>query len=159
MTTATVAALVLPTRDTSGLSESRSRRPVPAGFRKIPMPALPPARELQSVYGFAVLNDRGRIAARSVIEALGWQPGTLVTFCEAAGLVVVIADSAGTSRVTGDQHLRVPAALRYWCGLASGSCVLLVADPNECRLVIYPPAALDAMITKAHASASGGDLS
>jgi hypothetical protein len=41
--------------------------------------------------------------------------------------------------------------------LAAGSRVLLVADPAAGRLVVHPPAALDAMIGQYHAAVLGGE--
>jgi bifunctional DNA-binding transcriptional regulator/antitoxin component of YhaV-PrlF toxin-antitoxin module len=52
----------------------------------------------------------------------------------------------GTFHVTGQGHLRIPAALRHRCGLEPGDRVLLAADPRQRQLVAYPPAALDALI-------------
>jgi hypothetical protein len=109
------------------------------------------------VYGFAVINDRGRIAAQPVLQAMGWQPGTPLAIRESAGLILITADPDGTSRVTGDGHLRISAVVRHWCGLSPSSRVLLVAEPSEGRLVVHPAASLDAIITRAHAAIFGGD--
>ena len=106
----------------------------------------------------AVVNDRGRIATGTVFEVLGWGPGTAVTVGERAGLVVVTADpGAGAIRITPQGHLRVPLAIRRWCGLDAGSRVLLVADPAGPRLVVHPAASLDALVARCHAEVFGGD--
>jgi hypothetical protein len=123
----------------------------------VPLPRVPAARERSSVYGFAVVNDRGRIAAQPIVQALGWQPGTPLSIREQAGLVVVTADPSGGSRLTGEGHVRVPVTIRRWCGLEAGCRVLLVADPADARLVVHPAAALDAMISRHHADVFGGD--
>ena len=47
--------------------------------------------------------------------------------------------------------------MRHWCGLTPGARVLLVAEPDEGRLVIHPTASLDAMITRVYAEVLGGD--
>jgi hypothetical protein len=109
------------------------------------------------VYGFAVVNDRGRIAAQPVIQAMGWQPGTPLEIRDTAGLILIIADPDGASRVSGDGHLRLPAVVRHWCGLTPHSRVLLVAEPAEGRLVVHPAASLDAMVTQAHAAIFSGE--
>jgi hypothetical protein len=114
------------------------------------LPREPAARERSSVYGFAVVNDRGRIAAQCVVQSLGWQPETVLSIREHAGLVVVTADPGGGSRLTGDGHVRLPVTIRRWCGLEPGCRVLLVADPAEGRLVVHPAAALDAMVSRHH---------
>ncbi|WP_344171823.1 AbrB/MazE/SpoVT family DNA-binding domain-containing protein [Pilimelia columellifera] len=94
-----------------------------------------------------------------MIDALGWPPGTAVAVAEASGLIVVTADPGGATRVTAQRHIRIPAVVRAWCGLVSGSWALLVADPDHGRLVIYPPPALDALINRVAAAAFGGDPS
>jgi hypothetical protein len=119
---------------------------------------LPAARERSSVYGFAVVNDRGRIAAQSVVQTLGWQPGTPLSIRERAGLVVVTADPGGGSRLTGDGHVRLPVTIRRWCGVEAGSRVLLVADLVGGRLVVHPAASLDMMVSSRHADAFGGGV-
>jgi hypothetical protein len=118
---------------------------------------VPVARERSSVYGFAVVNDRGRIAAQPVVQALGWQPGTPLSIREHTGLVVITAEPGGGSSLTGEGHLRVPVPIRRWCGLEPGCRVLLVADPAQGRLVVHPAAALDAMISRHHTDVFGGD--
>jgi hypothetical protein len=124
----------------------------------MPLPRVQAARERSSVYGFAVVNDRGRIAAHPIVQALEWQPGTPLSIREHAGLVVVTVDPVGVCRLTGEGHVRLPVTIRRWCGLEPGCRVLLVADPDEGRLVVHPAAALDAMISRHHADVFGGDL-
>jgi hypothetical protein len=124
----------------------------------VPLPRVPAARERSSIYGFAVVNDRGRIAAQSVVQALRWEPGAPLSIREQAGLVVVTAEPGGGSRLTGEGHVRVPVTIRRWCGLEPGCRVLLVVDPSECRLVVHPAAALDAMISRYHADVFGGGV-
>jgi bifunctional DNA-binding transcriptional regulator/antitoxin component of YhaV-PrlF toxin-antitoxin module len=118
---------------------------------------LPPARERFAVYGFAVVNDRGRVAAQPIMQAMGWQPGAPLDIRETAGLILVTADPDGTSRVTGEGHLRIPALVRHWCGLTPNSRVLLVAEPPEGRLVVHAAASLDAMVTREYTAIFGGD--
>jgi hypothetical protein len=72
-------------------------------------------------------------------------------------LAVVTADPDGATRITPEGHLRVPLAIRRWCGLDAGSRVLLVADPAVPRLVAHPAAALDALVAQRHAEVFGGD--
>jgi bifunctional DNA-binding transcriptional regulator/antitoxin component of YhaV-PrlF toxin-antitoxin module len=95
------------------------------------------------VYGLAAVDDRGRIADRVVLRALGWSAGQRLTIAETGGMLTVHTDPAGDHQVTNQGHLRIPAPLRHRCGLTAGDRVLLAADPDESRLTIYPPAALD----------------
>lgn len=139
----------------------RSKRPgrvaaVPS-HRRVSVPRLQPARERSSVYAFGAVDHRGRSAVRLIFDALGWGPGAPVTVREQSGLVVVVADPRGETRLTPEGHLRIPFAVRQWCGLAAGTRVLLVADPGEHRLVVHPVASLDTMISRLYAEVFGGD--
>jgi hypothetical protein len=88
---------------------------------------------------------------------LGWVPGARLNIRESGGLVLVTADGQGVFGLTGRGHLRLPAAVRHWCGLAAGDRVLLSADPVQGLLVVYPRAVLVAMITRFHTVVLGGD--
>jgi hypothetical protein len=90
---------------------------------------------------------------------LGWGPGIRLDIREDDGLVLVEVNRHGVFGMTGHGCLRLPAAVRHWCGLVPGDRVLLVADPALGRLVVYPPAALDEMIAQFNPSALGGEAS
>ncbi|MBC8091898.1 MAG: AbrB/MazE/SpoVT family DNA-binding domain-containing protein [Pseudonocardia sp.] len=60
--------------------------------------------------------------------------------------VLVVAHASGTSRITGDGYLRLPTGLRRRSQLVTGDRVVLAADPMARRLLVYPPAALDALL-------------
>jgi hypothetical protein len=109
------------------------------------------------VCGIAAIDCNGRLAEATVIPTLGWTPGTQLDIRVNGGLVLITADPQAVFRVTRPGQVRLPATVRHWCGLAPGSRVLLVADPEAGRLVVHPPAALHSMITKFHAAALGGD--
>jgi hypothetical protein len=109
------------------------------------------------VYGLATIDCNGRVAETAVINALGWVPGTRLDIRETGGLVLVIASRHGAFSLAGQGYLRLPATVRHWCGLVPGDRVLLAAEPGQGRLVVHPPAALDAMITQFHASVLGGE--
>jgi hypothetical protein len=124
--------------------------------RRLPLPGVPALRSTATGYGLAAVDCRGRIADRVVLRALGWAPATGLDIREAHGLLVITVDRRGGFRVTGQGHLRLPAAVRRWCGLVAGDRVLLAADLTEGALVVHPPAVLDAMITRFWADARGG---
>ncbi|MEV6596840.1 AbrB/MazE/SpoVT family DNA-binding domain-containing protein [Actinoplanes sp. NPDC051346] len=107
----------------------------------------------------AVVEGRGRIALQPVVTTLTWTSGTRVTVKEQGGLVVVTADDAGSWRLGWQCRVLVPVGIRRWCGLTHGSRVLLIADAHQGRVVIHPPAALDAMINRAHAEVFSGEAS
>ncbi|MFK3985665.1 hypothetical protein ACI2K4_35550 [Micromonospora sp. NPDC050397] len=112
---------------------------------------LAPIRVRSSFYGPAAVDDRGKVWAQYVLGRLGWEPATLLSLTEQSGLLVVRADEGGRYGLTSTGHLRIPSTLRHWCGLEAGARVLLVADPDRERLVIHPPASIDAMISRTYA--------
>jgi hypothetical protein len=124
--------------------------------RALPLPRLDPLRARSTVYGLATIDCNGRLADTTVVRALGWAPSNRLDIHESGGLVLVAADRQGLFRLTGQGHLRLPAAVRRWCGLVPGDRVLLAADPDR-LLVLHPPAALDAMIAQFHTAVLGGE--
>jgi hypothetical protein len=118
---------------------------------------LIPRRTTALVYGLSALDDRGRLADRTIMQTLGWFAGLHLTITETRGLLVIRSQEHGEFHVTGQGHLRVPAPLRHRCGLEPGDRVLLAADPRQGQLVIYSPAALDALIARQAADPLEGD--
>jgi hypothetical protein len=109
---------------------------------------LIPRRTTAIVYGLPALDDRGRLADRTIMQVLGWSAGLRLNISETRELLVIRSQEHGEFQVTGQGYLRVPAPLRHRCGLQSGDRVLLAADPRQGQLVIYPLAALDALIAR-----------
>jgi hypothetical protein len=105
----------------------------------------------------ATLDCHGRVADRTVLQALGWLTGHRLTIHETDGTLTVIPDPDGEARVSGQGHLRIPAAVRHSCALDTGDRVLLVADPDRCRLAIYSPAALDTALARQPSTPTGGE--
>jgi bifunctional DNA-binding transcriptional regulator/antitoxin component of YhaV-PrlF toxin-antitoxin module len=93
------------------------------------------------------------------MRALGWSAGLRLDIREAAGVLTVFTDSGGVYQVTSQGQLRLPAPLRYRCGLNAGDRVLLVADPQRSRLAVYPPAALDTLFPQQSTDTTGGEPS
>jgi hypothetical protein len=149
--TSNVVAPVIPS--TAGHHRGGS----PAADRLLPVPELTAPRAGAAVYGLAVVDCHGRVADRSLLRALGWDAQTRLDIREQGGLLLVLANPQGVFSLTRQGHLRLPIAARRWCGMEAGDRVFLVADPDEGRLVVHPPAALDAMVAWLHATALGGD--
>ena len=124
--------------------------------RPLPVPSLIPRRTTALVYGLSALDDRGRLADRTIMQTLGWSAGLHLNITETRGLLVIRSQEHGEYHVTGQGHLRLPAPLRHRCGLEPGDRVLLAADPHQGQLVIYPPAALDALIARQAADSLNG---
>ncbi|MHA4951549.1 AbrB/MazE/SpoVT family DNA-binding domain-containing protein [Micromonospora sp. SD19] len=123
----------------------------------LPLPTLAATRSRLAVYGLVTLNAHGRIADRSAMKVLQWAPGLRLSIRERHGLIVVSADQQGVFKVAKEGHVRLPAVVRQWCGLAAGDRVLIVAEPASGRLVVHPPAKLDELITQAHDAVFGGE--
>jgi hypothetical protein len=105
----------------------------------------------------ATLDCHGRIADRTLLQVLGWPAGHRLTVRAADGRLTVTPDPDGGASVTGQGHLRIPAALRHRCALSTRDRVLLAADPQRSHLTIYPPAALDAALAPQPTTYTGGD--
>ncbi|WP_433617049.1 hypothetical protein ACQP2P_16625 [Dactylosporangium sp. CA-139114] len=130
--------------------------PLAAQQRVLPMPPLQPRRSRSTVYGFAAVDKAGRITGSTVFRALGWPPHTRLQVREDHGFVLVRRDPCGVLSLNEAGHLHLLEPVRRWCDLRPGDRVLLAAEPDRQLLVIHPPAALDAMITRAH-EVIGGD--
>ena len=124
-----------------------------AGFlrtrRTLPLPTLAAVRDRHTRYGMTAMDDRGRIADRIIVAALGWTPdSTLAAEPSDCGVILVRPAVGGGLRPSAAGHLRLPAAIRHRCGLVTGDRLLLAADPSTAELTIYPPAVLDELITR-----------
>jgi hypothetical protein len=151
VTAGVVAAVIPPSVHASPKDEPIN------GRRALPVAQLAPGSRPLVIYGMAAIDRDGRLTEAVVIPVLGWRPGTRVDIRVCGGLVLVTADPHAAFRVTRPGQVRLPATVRHWCGLTAGSRVLLVADPAVGRLVVHPPAAIDAMISGSHAVALGGE--
>ncbi len=82
----------------------------------LPLPLLITRRASPTVYGLAAIDDRGRLADRAVMRALGWSAGLRLDIRETRGLLAIRPQDHGELQVTGQGHLRLPALLRHRCG-------------------------------------------
>lgn len=126
---------------------------------RLPMPPIAAPRKRFWTYAVVALDDRGRIAARAILQRLAWAPGMTVSIREVSDLVVVTADPSGAAAVSPQGHLRLPARLRHRCRLVAGTQLLLVADTTVGRLVIHPQVVVDAMVAARYAEVFGGEVS
>ncbi|MGH3731712.1 MAG: AbrB/MazE/SpoVT family DNA-binding domain-containing protein [Micromonosporaceae bacterium] len=101
------------------------------------------------------MDANGRVADRSVVNALGWLPGERLAFEECGGLLLITADQRGLLSVSGQGYLRLSAGVRRWRGLVVGERVLLAAFRERALLVLCPAAVVEAMITR---SLQAGDI-
>jgi hypothetical protein len=151
---AVIGAVISPVIPPALRSGNHQADEAPAGppplRRPLPLAVLLTRRTATTVYGLSALDDRGRLADRTVMRALGWSAGLRLDIREAAGLLVIRSHADGELQVTGQGHLRLPALLRHRCGLEAGDRVLLAAFPGQSQLLVYPPAVLDALIAEHH---------
>jgi hypothetical protein len=99
------------------------------------------------------IDDRGRLADRSPIRAVGWsssQPVTISTTQES----IVIVRAGGPEFITRQGHIRLPARIRHLCHLSSGDRVLVMVAPVLDLIVVYPMAVLEVILLQHHASGS-----
>jgi hypothetical protein len=148
---ALVPALGVPSRS-SGESGTRQRRRAP-----LPLTRLAVSRVCRTVFGVAVMDNRGRVHDVVVQRALAWEANTRLAIREQAGVILINADQTGMFRISNDGYLRLPLTVRHWCGLVPGDRVLLATNADDSGLTLYPPARLDALLFPASASASVGD--
>lgn len=154
--TAQPLAPVIPS---SGVSAARQRARSAAG-RPLPLarPEPVPSAPADVVYGTGRIDASGRIADRTVTDALGWRCGDRLTLTADAGVVTARRDPGGMVTVPGRAYVAIPAALRRRCGLEPGDRVLLAAVPADGTLSAYPLAVVDQAI-RAHGAfphAQGG---
>src|SRR5579871_3567200 len=113
-------------------ARSAAGRPLPLA-RPAPVPSLPEG----AVYGIGRIDASGRIADQSVIAAMGWRSGDLLTLTADAGVVTARRDPGGMVTIPTRGYIVIPAALRLRCGLKPGDRVLLAAVPAEETLTAY----------------------
>jgi hypothetical protein len=153
--TSTLIAPVIPS--TTGHLRASGSRPSGVSPRDhLPVPDLTTPSARSVVYGLAILDCNGRIADNNLLRALGWDTQTRLDIREQGGLLLVTATAQGVFALTRQGHLRLPAPAPRWCSLGTGDRVLLAAEPDQGRLVVHPPAALDAMVGWLHGFALGG---
>lgn len=129
-------------------------RPIP----RLPLPQVHASPGTRLRFASTTMDDRGRLADRTIVRSLGWGPQSAitVTVLPNAGIIAVLAGGIETLTSTG--FLRLSANIRHTCRLRPGDRLLLVARPAERVLLAYPPYAVDAMTSAYHAVTSGPEL-
>jgi hypothetical protein len=120
----------------------------------LPVARLMSARRVSSLcYALTRVDDRGRLADRSLLRDLRWGPGHPIELTVVPGPAVLVAPVTGGRHAINRQgHLRLPASIRHSCGLVPGDRLLMAADREQQIVVAYTIAALDAIILAWHTS-------
>jgi hypothetical protein len=90
-----VIAPVVPPLLPNGGTTAGSRGVVSLVHEPLPLPSLISRRMSTVVYGVSALDDRGRVADRVVMRALGWSAGRRLDIREASGVLTVLTASDG----------------------------------------------------------------
>ena len=123
----------------------------------LPLLKLSTKRIGSAVYGLSPLDAGGRIPAKALIDALGWEADQRLEMRVSRGLVAVYADSRGIFKVTSRRFLYLPLAARRWCDLKAGGRVLLAAYPDGGLLLVHPPVVFDEVVAQVFQSVWGGE--
>jgi hypothetical protein len=116
-------------------------------------PLLPPMPAPSLYCALTPIDDRGRLADRSPIRALGWPPGQAITISVVQETVIVVSQPTGAESITRQGHLRLPARVRHICRLTSGDRLLMAAAPGPGILVGYTMPSLESILLTHHLSA------
>ncbi|HEX5117819.1 MAG TPA: AbrB/MazE/SpoVT family DNA-binding domain-containing protein [Pseudonocardiaceae bacterium] len=93
------------------------------------------------------LDASGRVADRTITDALGWAPGDHLTLTADAQMIELCHDEDGLISLTARSLITLPAPARDRIGVHPGDRVLLVATPREHHLAVYPLSALHQAMT------------
>jgi hypothetical protein len=121
---------------------------LPLGTLFAPLPA-------SSLYcAVTPIDDRGRLADRSPIRAMKWQPGQRLTLSVTQGMAMAAPQPNGAECITSHGYLRLPARIRHVCRIAPGDRLLIAAMPESRSVVVYTMPLLESLLIH-HPSAWG----
>ncbi|WP_433205354.1 hypothetical protein ACQP00_37660 [Dactylosporangium sp. CS-047395] len=101
-------------------------------------------------FGFAVIDNNGRLSDRALVQRLGWVPGTRLHMSERSGSLLVVPHSQGVFTISSQGHVVLPAAVRHTCRLQIHDRVLLVADLAAATLAVHTPGVIQTMLEHLH---------
>jgi bifunctional DNA-binding transcriptional regulator/antitoxin component of YhaV-PrlF toxin-antitoxin module len=114
----------------------------------------PPQRT--AVHSIRPVDTNGRVVDKSVLTALDWRPGDLLSWRVSGGLIVITRPGYGRRGITKYGHLALPAAMRRGAGIRIHDRLLLAADPEQALLVVYPAHVLDEILARRFAEGARG---
>lgn len=140
------------------LPDITARRPAPqpVSLPSLPAPQPPGSDDPDSLLtGVARVDRSGRIHARALLRALGWEPGHPLELDTSGAMITIASAADGRHHIDNRATLTLPAAARRMCGITIGPPVVLVAVVPEQILVIRPAATVARLLT-AHDAARIG---
>lgn len=110
---------------------------------------------VSTYYAVSTVDVRGRLAARTPVNVLGWAPQQKIAVSLVHGLVVATRQVNGYLSITRQGHLRLPSAVVRRLRVGVGDRMLLAACPESDLLAAFNMSALDAMAVAYCASLRG----
>lgn len=145
-----IAAIAARSRATT----TEQHKPLPVGT----LASLPGDGSL--TYQIASIDGRGRISDRSSIRTLGWRPGDRLSIEIVSGNIVLVRPQRhGLCKLNQQEYVRLPAAVRHWCGMQAGKRVFLSAAAGHDVLVVHSMLTLDSMVLSYYTSLPREDQS
>jgi bifunctional DNA-binding transcriptional regulator/antitoxin component of YhaV-PrlF toxin-antitoxin module len=131
----------------------------PAG----PAPAEPPSplaltglhrlpRDASLLYDIGRVDRSGRVTSNDIIDALHWHPGSKLEVILTPRTIVIRAASDGPFSVPRRPCIPIPSHARRPHGIKPRDHVLIAAAPEYGLMIVYPPSALDEMISRYHSA-------
>lgn len=104
----------------------------------------PPEPALRCV---VTTSDRaGRLADRSVLQLVDWNPHDKVRFVLQGDVITVTAAASSATSITTQGHLRIPLAIRRRCRIDAGTRLLIATRPDTRTLAICTMSAVQEML-------------
>ena len=130
--------------------------PAPNAPQPLPLSRLPRLpRETSMLYRICRIDSSGRIANRTVIGALRWQPGDRLDMAFMPSTVVIRPATAGVLRVPQRPCLMLPVSARRFLDIATADQVLLAATPEYQVLVVHSIRVMDDMLVAFYRETAG----
>ncbi|GAA5108147.1 hypothetical protein GCM10025762_13520 [Haloechinothrix salitolerans] len=118
--------------------DTAARRPPPARLPTLPASPLPDRTGPELLIETSRIDRAGRVHARALLRALGWQPGQRLALDTVGGMIVLAPDELGWYRIDGRCGVTLPAAARRMCGIDPGPPLVLAAAVADQLLVVHP---------------------
>ena len=138
-----IASLALPAARSV---PSQPAIPLPlSGLHQLP-------RDASMLYDIGRVDDSGRVASNEIINALQWRPGSKLEVILTPRTIVIRTAPGGLFSVPLRPRIIIPSHVRRAHDIEPGDNVLIAAAPDHGLVIVYPPSALDEMISRYHSA-------